>query len=261
MIHIFLISLKRSNERRKEFLMSWAAKGITAIEWVEGVDGSTEDLSKWNIDRNKFHRFWHNPISCCSYNVYYTDNEYGCAISHLNIYKQIVERNIPFALVLEDDAVLVDGYEEVIFKLEEQVSKIDFDVLYLNYNDRLNSFSPLKYFYKTKDEKNVYIKRIGIPNWDWLFNRRKVVYRTSAYIISQKGARKILNKAYPIRLPSDRLLGLIAYNKMIAYKLVPRIVTTNNSPTTIPVVEEIDRLNKKPWYSILAKRIKKLYHK
>lgn len=258
MFPIYVISMERSTKRREIFYENWENNDIKNIEWIHAIDGNTADFSKWDIDRKRFHRFWHNPISCCSYNTYYSNNEYGCAISHISIYQKIVNEKIPYALIVEDDALLKSEFSNIVKNLDEIIKSKDLDLLYLYCDDRLHSFS--------KPEKigvnlnNVFIKRIGVPGWDWFFNRRKIVYTTAAYVITYEGAKKILSKAFPIRLQADRLLGLMAYNKLIAYKFVPNLIYISNEPTTIPLTDELIKLNKKPWYSRMARKIKNLYH-
>lgn len=203
MIPIYVISLERSTKRREQVLKQWAENGVTNIEWIRGVDGNS-NLDSYDIDRRKFHRFWHNPISCCSYNIYYSNNEYGCALSHISVYQKIVDENIPYAIVLEDDSLINPKYKEIIYNLDNLLKERDIEVLFLFSFDKLNSFSKLEPFYKSEEGNEVFIKRIGVPGWDWLFNRRKVVYMASAYVISNKGAKKLLEKAFPVRLQAGR---------------------------------------------------------
>lgn len=44
----------------------------------------------------------------------FTDAEYACALSHQEIYAEIIRRDLPGAVVLEDDAVLSDGFESFL---------------------------------------------------------------------------------------------------------------------------------------------------
>ena len=92
---IFVINLKRSIDRKHNFQKNWqfASKYIEIIEAVDGNNLSDKELSKIAPNYQ-------------SLNV--TKGEIGCALSHLAIYKKIVNECIPMALILEDDAVPIE---------------------------------------------------------------------------------------------------------------------------------------------------------
>ena len=91
MLPIFLVSLEHHQNRRDKVFAGLQKYGINDAIWFPAVNGNKEDLTKFNIDRSKHQRFWHNSISCCSYNRVYTNGEYGCALSHLHLYQKIVD--------------------------------------------------------------------------------------------------------------------------------------------------------------------------
>ena len=98
MLPIFLVSLEHHQNRRDKVFAGLQKYGINDAIWFPAVNGNKEDLTKFNIDRSKHQRFWHNCISCCSYSRVYTNGEYGCALSHLHLYQKIVDENISAAL-------------------------------------------------------------------------------------------------------------------------------------------------------------------
>ena len=51
-------------------------------------------------------------------------------------------------------------------------------------------------------------------------SKRCIIYAT-AYLITLSGAQKLLNYAYPIRMPADYLTGLIQKTKVNAYGVEP----------------------------------------
>lgn len=242
MLPIFLISLENRAPRREKVLSKLKELGINDVTWFHAVNGNEEDLSKYNIDRTRLQRFWHNKISCCSYNRSYSNGEYGCALSHLKLYEKIVNEDIDVAFIIEDDVYLKNqDVADFISNLDEAREKTGFDILFLDHDDRLNTFNKalLKF-------GNIDLQRIGVPGWDWLFNRRKTVYKTSAYIITKKGAQRLLDIGYPVRMPADVLTGLIAYNKLNAWKTVPKAIIDTGDPSELIHAQQLAE-NKKSW--------------
>jgi glycosyl transferase family 25 len=91
-MRIFIINLARRSDKRASILRRVAAIGLNA-EIVDAVDGAAmSDAEVAMASRN-----W--PANCMTKGVI------ACALSHLAIYKKIVDEDIPLALVMEDDAL------------------------------------------------------------------------------------------------------------------------------------------------------------
>jgi GR25 family glycosyltransferase involved in LPS biosynthesis len=108
--NIYVIALENSPriERIKERF-----KGLS-YEIFYGVDGRKIDI-KYYRDRGSR----------------LTYGQLGCSLSHVNLYKKIVEENIDMALILEDDCV----FNENIDKIEECFKNIPekWELIYLGY--------------------------------------------------------------------------------------------------------------------------------
>ena len=158
MIKTFVISLDRCSDRRKLIFENLKKVGfVDNVEWFKAIDGKNDDLSQYDIDRSKFKRYWHNKISCCSSNLYFSDSEYACTLSHLHIYKKIVDENIPMALVLEDDVILNAKYQDSLNNLESIVKKFSCELLYLLCFERFKTR-----FKEQETGFNTKIRRIGM---------------------------------------------------------------------------------------------------
>jgi glycosyl transferase family 25 len=99
-IHTFIISLPKDRNRR-EYLGSQLEKLDVPFSIVNAVHGaalSADELAA-SYDRKKALRLFNRELS---------KGEIGCALSHITIYKKMVAENIPYALVLEDDANILD---------------------------------------------------------------------------------------------------------------------------------------------------------
>lgn len=224
---IFVITLPNSS-RINTVINGFKKYNIEIIPFY-GVNGRTEDLSKYNIDRTPKQRFWHNAISCCSYNHKLTDLEYACSLSHIKVYEHMVANRIKLAIICEDDVIPTDTkFVDIYNNLESIQKQVGFELLFFRYIDKINS--P---FAKKIKINNIEFQKLGIDNLNWLINRRKTCYLACSYALTLDGAKKLLSKAYPVRMVADRLTGLIAYNKLNAWKTIPMILDETNAPSTL----------------------------
>uniref|UniRef100_A0A6C0I291 Glycosyl transferase family 25 domain-containing protein n=1 Tax=viral metagenome TaxID=1070528 RepID=A0A6C0I291_9ZZZZ len=99
----------------------------------------------------------------------------ACCQSHINIYKHILENNLEYAFVLEDDACFDKNWEQ---KLEE-FDHPNWDLILLNGSEEMAN-------------KNV---------WECTINNLQ--YLCGGYIISKKGAEWILSSYYNNYYMSD----------------------------------------------------------
>lgn len=99
---VFVISLPGCEARRAPLLDALAAQGI-ACEVVLGVDGRNGLPPEHEpaVDRAAAQARLRRPIS---------DAELACALSHQKIYQLIIDRGLPGAVVLEDDAQPQPGF-------------------------------------------------------------------------------------------------------------------------------------------------------
>ncbi|MFC7670046.1 glycosyltransferase family 25 protein [Hymenobacter humi] len=101
----FVINLERSTMRRASIQKQLDAQEID-FEFIKAVDGaqlSDEYLAKIC----NFEELAKRP---------YIQHKgmYGCILSHYHIYEKIVNDNLPYALVLEDDVVIQPGIKAVL---------------------------------------------------------------------------------------------------------------------------------------------------
>lgn len=94
-MRIFVINLAKRKDRLEHM-----ARQLSDFERVEAVDGAAVR----NPPMNRF-LFW------CSKGYGVKPGEIGCALSHQNVYRMIIEQGIDVACVLEDDVSLSEGFE------------------------------------------------------------------------------------------------------------------------------------------------------
>jgi len=135
--------------------------------------------------------------------------ERGCAHSHLRLWRLAAEREEP-TLALEDDAhLLFDRNAELgkangkVFteRLSETLKHApqDFDVIYLGWSGWRGGHN-----FKAKPEE----EPAAIP----FIRKVEYVWTTVAYVISQAGAKKLLEVAKPMDQPVDNFMAYEAAN-------------------------------------------------
>lgn len=100
--HVVYINLAARTDRRERFEQSFRdATGITP-ERVEGRDGSSLTPPPW----------WSAG-----------QNAWGCCLSHLAVWKQMLDNGWEEVTILEDDAVLADDFSETLRSVAPQLPK------------------------------------------------------------------------------------------------------------------------------------------
>jgi exopolysaccharide biosynthesis predicted pyruvyltransferase EpsI/GR25 family glycosyltransferase involved in LPS biosynthesis len=140
-----------------------------------------DSLNKLKINNNKQSRTKHLEL---------TNGSIGCYISHLNVYKKMLENNVEFALVFEDD-LTIDCIKEEFWNVIKDINiPPDTDIFLL---DAIYS----------KNNKNEIISKI------------KFFLCLHCYIITLNGAKKILEIAYPIEMQIDSFFSKLAENEKL----------------------------------------------
>ena len=184
---IFIINLETECKKQNEMKEKLLQANIADYEFVKAVDG-----------RNELNKYEFNLIS----NWYdikkqrkITVGEIGCALSHYFIWKKMVDNNIQRALILEDDVLFDDSFDEM-YKFVKNVS-IDYDLLYLG---RIAHFE--------NSEIKINSKLL----------KPKYSYGTYAYILTYSGAVKLTSCNFLNNiLPVDEFLPIM-YDDNYPYK-------------------------------------------
>ena len=140
---MYCVNLTRRTDRRERVSREFEREGLD-VEFFDATDGRVDTPNGLKI----------------------TPPEYGCADSHIRIWRDVIKKGYPWALILEDDVVLQPGFKQ---KLEDVIAEApkNYDIIYVGYLFESNGC--------TVSKNLVEIQALG----------------THAYIISQAGARKI----------------------------------------------------------------------
>lgn len=215
MIPIFVINLERNPERRKAIAEQLQDLNLN-FQILSATDGKflkEEDLEKLYDEKSSLKKIQF-PLS---------KNEVACADSHLRLYEKIVAENIPYALILEDDVILD---KEILTVLDTDfLQSKKFDWLQIDYGQVGWPFFrdwllASKHFIKHKPIRIFYvIAKLPYIAFLSAFERLREkinpqvnivtfyrpLYLTSAYIITNAGAKKLLAIGRPIHFAADML--------------------------------------------------------
>ena len=171
---IFVINLDTSISRMRE---SQNQLWNFDFERVSAIDGS-------KLDHDALTRFYDAELNYQQYHSVLTPGEIGCYLSHRKVWQKIVNENLDFALVLEDDFI----NNAALSKLMHDVAQIEqlWDCI------KLAEF-PIK-------RKVVFSERLGNTNLE-IYN--KIPAKTCAQIISLVGAKKLLAMSEKFGRPVD----------------------------------------------------------
>lgn len=138
--------------------------------------------------------------------------EIGCIMSHQNIYKKMIEENIKYATVLEDD---VEVSEDIKLFTAFDFQKLDFDILLLGYHGT-----------KSREHLNLQGTKVHSINPSYtIYKLLENAQGTYGYIISLEGAKKILKQSLRFDLPIDFYTGDNKLNKVLC--VYPQLVFIN----------------------------------
>jgi len=161
------------------------------VEFVENYD--RDFISHYNTMYHNNVSLWDSRVDGIYDNCDYRDlknSEICNYLSHIEAMKKIVEKNLDYGIILEDDVIIGDDFKS---KIGEIVSDIpsDFDFVFFG-----NSYNMKILDNATSDESNNIIGNI----WKKKYGSTRTV---DAYIVSNKAARLLLDNIKEIVLPFD----------------------------------------------------------
>ncbi len=193
---IFVINLDRDEERLK-FAQEQAEKNGFSFERVAGVFAKEMSASELKKDVNYLRftlRMGKRPGL----------GEIGCALSHIKIYRKMVEENLPYACILEDDIFILDNFKE-------QLEKIG------------------KWF----DPKKPTVVRLNMPVETDKTNepviRDHIAYSACSYCLNLAAAKALLKDNFPVHTFAD---DWPTWNKLKIIELYnsnPKVCWHNNA--------------------------------
>jgi collagen beta-1,O-galactosyltransferase len=134
MFHHFIVSIPRRSDRRTRLAAQLEAASVSyefTSDWAETYDGrlfhasppAAVDLFPWRLPDSS-NKWWNRPLKW---------GEVACSLNHLAAWEVAAGRGLTAAVILEDDAVLLDSYPVRLCQAVLDVSGLDdeWDFLYL----------------------------------------------------------------------------------------------------------------------------------
>ncbi|GLP95587.1 glycosyltransferase family 25 protein [Paraferrimonas sedimenticola] len=178
--HILLINMDRSSERLEQCQRKFAAAGLE-FERVAGIDGS-------HLSESEVAQYTSPNLSAQQYHRELSRGEIGCYLSHRKAWQTIVDRQLPYALVLEDDFEVIGNVDKAFEAIEKlDASEQSWDCIKLA-------------TYRHRERKVLY--RQPLENME-LVTFAKVPAGTCAQVVSLEGAKQLLKHSAHFARPVD----------------------------------------------------------
>jgi glycosyl transferase family 25 len=222
---IFVINLKRSVERRA-FMQKQLASQQLDFEFIQAIDGA--ELQEGylneicNFEEMSAKRPW-----------LLRRGVYGCLLSHLSVYKKIVDENIPYALVLEDDVEITSALKHKLSKLSDTIKDGEAILLFLQNNHTQILFS----YCHTVNLQDGY--RLAYPM------KHTMLGSAAAYILTHGAASRLIDTVLPIRYAADDWGAFYEEKALDTIRCVtPFLIKPAGLKSSIDYIEETSMLGK-----------------
>ena len=253
---IFLINLARRPDRLAHVQQQLDGLGLT-FERFNAVDGAMINDTSC-VDRDRFYLNNKRQIAL---------GEIGCAMSHRAIWQRMVEQNLPFALILEDDITIRTELVDFLANLNHYQN---FDFLNLSYIEPYRiDLQALDYFVSQQKLRRPHIFHQDRSEWRKLeWNRSWRIFQIhptlnqhyamecdpapllgSGYIVSLHAAQALLKASerfeFPIdwvwRYASGQLVEGFTYPCLVTQSLNDSNINDRHYGNRLPLKQKIRR--------------------
>lgn len=198
-MHIFVINLEKDVARRESIAAQLDALGLS-YEIVPGVYGASlteQERARVYDDRKaKLHRA-RSLVPA----------EIGCALSHLKVYRAIVERGLDAALILEDDVALPANLKGVLNEC----------------SSHLKASTPAVWLLSPADGDTAASNPLLIGASHRLLPYQSG-YFTSSYLLTRAAAAALLRELEPVSDVADCWQRLARYKVVDLYVVAPPLI-------------------------------------
>lgn len=204
---VFVINLPASTARRARITRALDQAGI-AHAVVSAIDGRDWSGAESALAQQPLPHLG-RPLS---------RGEIGCLLSHLSVLERIVRDGLPIACVLEDDAAIADDLRQVLDTIESVGG--DWDVLLLGHHSARHA--------PAHGAETCFVRR--------RLTTRRTIARVAefamgayGYVVTQRGAERLLAFARPFRMPMDWVTGHAPAAGIRLSAVTPPCVTPNGA--------------------------------
>ena len=190
-VKVFVIHLERAISRKKH-MDKELSKIDHPYEFVSACDYK-------NLVKEDVENIYDEEKAVKEYGRSLVPSEIACARSHIDLWKHIIDKKIPYALILEDDITFLDPIAlEKILEAPKNLAPHWEIILLAHGLSRTKGFgNPTWFFYKKKLQGNTFLKRPIING---------TVAGALGYLVNLRGIKKLLTQL-PISEPIDNYTG------------------------------------------------------
>jgi glycosyl transferase, family 25 len=201
-VKVYILTIKRNSERLAFLSQRLRQLGLEyeAIEGIDGAQITDEEAAKIDVS------FHYNL-----YGVKMSKYEVAAALSHRKVYKVMLNEGVRKALILEDDAFPLSCTPEIINALEP-LENYDLCLLYHGKAKKTPWYKKLPHNYR--------LYRYLRPT----SRSRRAIMFTVAYVLTDRGASRLLQVSENKMMPPDFLTGSPQRHKLRTYGIEPNCV-------------------------------------
>ncbi|MBO1531095.1 glycosyltransferase family 25 protein [Psychrobacter sp. F1192] len=234
MINIFYINLDGRVDRQHNIIEQMFDLGLVAQRLPASVGKDLTIQEKSFVEYDKFLCLMKRPI---------TDGEIGCALSHRRIWQYILDNDLDYALIMEDD-VIIDKRLVNVIRDEQNYQSFDFINLstttpYSYDNQVARSF--INQGINTRPQCSKLLNKWKMLEWrnKWRIYKLKPISNElvicecdpapalgSGYIISKKAAFEFLQSSNHLFYPIDYVWRFATGELKQGFMSIPLIVQT-----------------------------------
>lgn len=179
---IYVINLKRRQDRKDQLLKDNPGINFTFIEAIDGKDLKIEDLQK----EGKLHTSFYDPTGMVTLNIF------ACALSHKKAWDQALADGVENALILEDDIHFFTPFVDIKNKsltpvyrnILSSIKSHDWDILHLG-------------------KKNSHVQGIKLNEFFVIPKYRQTYDGAHAYAVTRKMLQTLSDNCLPVKYAAD----------------------------------------------------------
>lgn len=203
--NIYVINLEKSTDRLNLMKNNFGKHGVK-FERFNAIYG--RDLTNDIIDKNV-------GVLCknllCNYGMI------GCAMSHIELWKQLLNDNdTDYYIIFEDDAIINSDFVTTIEEINNIKHILDFDILSLYCGPGINC---------------VHLEKVHTLKNGISVGRPVFPLSLTSYIISKKGANKLLSEINKIEYHIDMDIAIKNLSGRISYLSLDKNLIQHNWDT------------------------------
>ena len=192
----YIVNLKQSTDRKEYMLGVLNPYSFLNVNFIEGVDGRvlSSDLLNELFDQKRAVDYYGREC---------TPGEVGCTLSHQKCYQALINSDDEYALILEDDVIILEAFENIIAEVKQFLLEGSPTIILLSGG-----------FWYTHTKKQIDIGHNLVNIHDALFTHSYIITKSAAKLLIEKKPFFQADNWRYIKSKGVRLVGVL-----------PRVVT------------------------------------